>query len=97
MEPAEICKCCQRPGMLNSHRLCGDCAVCLHCERRAAVSGLGLCRKCHRQRWVRQLYRRSYQWSSEWEMHLRRKTTEVQERLLQLKRAGPLGRKLASS
>jgi len=61
--------------------LCGDCAVCLHCESREAVTRLGLCEECHADSLVRKLYRRSHHWSPEWELHLRRKTAEVQREL----------------
>jgi hypothetical protein len=78
---ALVCRCCRREGALNERRLCPECAVCLHCERRPSVSARGLCRRCHGCRDIRALYRRSHQWTPAWELHLRRKTAEVQAAL----------------
>ena len=82
------CRCCLRRKQLNAHRLCGDCAVCLHCEKHDAVTELGLCESCHETPHICDLYRRSQHWTPEWEMHLRRKTAEVQEKLRRLRQRG---------
>jgi hypothetical protein len=74
-----LCRCCRRRrGRLNECGLCRDCEVCLHCERRPAVGELGLCDRCLARPCIVTLYRRGANWSPEWEMHLRRKTAEVQ-------------------
>ena len=82
------CRCCRRKKGLNAHRLCQDCAVCLHCERREAVSELGLCQQCHETPKVCALYQRGPHWTPQWEMHLRRKTAEVQRQLRRRRRLG---------
>lgn len=70
------CKCCtlERPAV-NRHGLCPECAVCLHCDRRRAVSRLGLCRCCQAQPGLRRLYRRSskapWKWSPAREQRVR--------------------------
>jgi hypothetical protein len=55
--------------------------VCPHCERRKAVSAVGLCRICHRLRGIRALYVRRRGWTPEWEEHLRRLTARARARL----------------
>ena len=81
MPRRRVCACCRRKGRLNDHGLCPDCAVCLHCERRPGVHALGLCEACLADPGVRALYRRRRGWTPEWELHLRRKTAEVQREL----------------
>jgi hypothetical protein len=49
------------------------------------VTRRGLCERCHRCRPIRALYRRRHGWTPEWEMHLRRKTAEVQALLRHLR------------
>jgi hypothetical protein len=75
------CRCCCRRRWLNEHGLCPDCAICLHCEKNPAVSSRGLCQLCHEEPSIRVLYRRSNHWTPEWELHLRRKTAEIQAEL----------------
>jgi hypothetical protein len=75
------CACCRRKVRLNRHGLCPDCAVCLHCERRPSVDPLGLCERCAATPGVRATYTRRRGWTPAWEMHLRRKTEEVQRAL----------------
>ena len=91
-----LCKCCRRMRVRNERELCRDCAVCLHCESASAVCELGLCEQCGGQECIRELYRRGYHWSPEWEMHLRRKTAEMQ-RLLRLHESDEDWRKKLSS
>jgi hypothetical protein len=55
--------------------------VCLHCERRPAVSRLGLCPACQAVRSIRCLYRRHPGWTPAWEQHLRRLTERARKRL----------------
>jgi len=55
--------------------------VCIHCEQRPAVSGLGLCSVCHAGKNIRVLYLRRRGWTPEWEMHLRRLTARAKQRL----------------
>jgi hypothetical protein len=54
---------------------------CLHCERRARMSGLGLCSRCYARRPIRQLYIRRRGWTPEWEAHLCRLTERARRRL----------------
>jgi hypothetical protein len=46
--------------------------LCLHCERRPGVAGLGLCPACHASDYIRILYVRRRGWTPAWEAHLRR-------------------------
>lgn len=55
--------------------------LCLHCERRPAVGGLGLCAACHAIRGIRRLYVKRRGWTPEWEVHLRRLTERAKDRL----------------
>jgi hypothetical protein len=48
--------------------------ICLHCERRPAVTDLGLCTSCHGRRHIRTLYLRRRHWTPEHEANLRRLT-----------------------
>jgi hypothetical protein len=56
-------------------------ALCLHCEKAAAASGLGLCPACHAVRGIRKLYVRRRGWTPQWERHLRRLTDRARRRL----------------
>lgn len=76
------CICCERrKRRLNEFNLCPDCSVCLHCEQRPAETELALCRRCHDKPHIGELYRRSHHWTPDWELHLRRKTAEMQAQL----------------
>ena len=44
--------------------------VCKHCERRPAVTGLGLCARCNAVRGIRKLYLRTRRLTPEQEDHL---------------------------
>jgi hypothetical protein len=55
--------------------------VCLHCDRRPPVNGLGLCETCNAVRGVRRLYVRRRGWTPTWEEHLRRLTERARGRL----------------
>jgi hypothetical protein len=48
--------------------------LCLHCERRPAVTGRGLCPVCDGVKGIRVLYVRRRGWTPAWEAHLRRLT-----------------------
>jgi hypothetical protein len=54
---------------------------CLHCERRPACGGLGLCARCQAVRGIRQLYVRRRGWTPQWEEHLRRLAGRARRRL----------------
>ena len=84
------CRCCRRRRDVNARGLCDACAVCLHCERRPAVTDLGLCPRCDGEPSVRELYRRGHHWTPAWEMHLRRKTRQIQRELRRQRRRHPL-------
>ena len=81
MSQRRTCLCCRRRRWLNKHHLCPECAVCLHCEKCPSVNALGLCESCHAHEAIRTLYERREHWTPEWELHLRRKTAEVQREL----------------
>ncbi len=81
MPRKRICLCCERRGSLNEHDLCPECAVCLHCEKQPSVDPLGLCEQCVAAPGVQEVYTRRRGWTTEWELHLRRKTAEVQAAL----------------
>jgi hypothetical protein len=81
MSRSRRCLCCRRKARVNEHGLCPECAVCLHCEERPSVHALGLCEDCHATPGIRSLYVRRRNWTPEWELHLRRKTAEVQRAL----------------
>lgn len=83
------CRCCCRSGALNEHELCPDCATCLHCEQRPAVTELGLCACCDAEACVKDLYRRGHHWTPAWELHLRRVTARVQRQLRRRRRLLP--------
>ena len=89
MPRARLCPCCRRKGPLNEGGFCAECAVCLHCERRPSAHALGLCERCHAAPGVRVLYVRRRGWTTEWELHLRRKTAEVQRELRRSRRLPP--------
>jgi hypothetical protein len=55
--------------------------VCLHCEQRPSVNGLGLCAVCNAVKGIRVLYLRRRGWTPEWELHLRRLTQRARLRL----------------
>jgi hypothetical protein len=74
---------------VNQHDLCSECSICLYCEGRPALTELGLCEQCDGEEWIRVLYRRGYHWTPEWEMHLRKKTAEVQRQLQRRRRILP--------
>src|SRR5687768_6139868 len=84
--PRPKCRCCLRRKSLSAIGLCDDCATCLHCEKQPAVTELGLCRRCHDTEQIRNLYERRPHWTPAWEMHLRRKTREVQRELRKRRR-----------
>jgi hypothetical protein len=56
-------------------------SLCLHCERRPVVSGLGLCGSCHARQSIRRLYVKRRGWTPDWELHLRRLTERARNRL----------------
>jgi hypothetical protein len=56
-------------------------ATCLHCEKRPAATGLGLCPRCHAVNGIRVLYLKRRGWTPEWEAHLRRLTERARQRL----------------
>jgi hypothetical protein len=84
-----LCRCCCRLRQVNQHGLCSECAICLHCEGRPAVTELGLCEQCDGDPHIQDLYRRGPHWTPEWEMHLRKKTAEVQRHLQRRRRVLP--------
>jgi hypothetical protein len=55
--------------------------ACLHCERAAAVNGLGLCPGCDGVRGIRRLYERRRGWTPAWEEHLRKLTARARQQL----------------
>jgi hypothetical protein len=55
--------------------------LCLHCDSRPPVNGLGLCFACNAVKGVRVLYLRRRGWTPEWEAHLRRLTERARQRL----------------
>lgn len=58
-----------------------DPSLCLHCERRPAAGGLGLCAHCKAVRGIRRLYVRRRGWTPQWEEHLRRLAERARRRL----------------
>ncbi len=58
-----------------------DDPLCLHCEKAAAVDGLGLCPACRAVPGIRVLYVRRRGWTPQWEMHLRRLADRARRRL----------------